>query len=141
MPFAAVTGLEDALRRKERELGLLSKRDVTDEEAAAINEMISALKRGDRVTIDYYVADSTAAGRYDDRSYDSDSYGFADTGCGEYVTAEGRIVSVDRAGRRIVLERADEERRRLQENLKSEEIEIDIEDIMWIRTENTGERR
>ena len=115
MPFAAVTGLDDALRRKERELGLSERPDVTDEDAAAINERLALLEKGEEVSIIYYCA-------------------------GEYETAEGIVCSVDTAFRRIALEEADDGQGS-QTVKKRNVIEIDMEDIIEIRTEQFGERR
>ena len=115
MPFAAVTGLDDALRRKERELGLSERPDVTDEDAAAINERLAFLGKGEEVGIVYYCA-------------------------GEYETAEGIVRSVDTAFRRIALEEADDSQGS-QTVRKRNVIEIDMEDIIEIRTEQSGERR
>lgn len=115
MPFAAVTGLDEALRRKERELGLSERPDVTDEDAAAINERLAFLGKGEEVGIVYYCA-------------------------GEYETAEGIVRSVDTAFRRIVVEEADDSQGS-QTVRKRNVIEIDMEDIIEIRTEQSGERR
>ncbi len=115
MPFAAVTGLDEALRRKERELGLSERPDVTDEDAAAINERLAFLGKGEEVGIVYYCA-------------------------GEYETAEGIVRSVDTAFRRIALEEADDSQGS-QTVRKRNVIEIDMEDIIEIRTEQSEERR
>ena len=105
---------DDALRRKERELGLSERPDVTDEDAAAINERLALLEKGEEVSIIYYCA-------------------------GEYETAEGIVRSVDTAFRRIALEEADDGQG--SQTVKKNVIEIDMEDIIEIRTEQFGERR
>lgn len=115
MPFAAVTGLDSALRKKEHELGLVQRRDVMDEEAAEINSMLSLLEKGDEVTIDYYCS--------------------AGGDAGEYLTASGSVAAVDMAAHMVILENGKEA------NRKNEIIEIDIDDIAGIRTGGTGEWR
>lgn len=115
MPFAAVTGLDSALRKKEHELGLVQRREVMDEDAAEINSMLSIIEKGDEVTIDYYSSSGA--------------------GAGEYLTASGIVAAVDMAAHMVILEN------RMGANRKSEIIEIDIDDIAGIRTDGNGEWR
>ncbi len=129
MPFAAVTGLEAALRKKERELGLTGRRELSAEEADAVNRMIPLLERGMPVRIVFYREDQEAA-----------------PGAGEYVAAEGVIDSVDLAMRRIKLQAGDAGAREEEEEYgkkrspaisKHEMIEIEIRNISEIEAENT----
>lgn len=59
MPFAAVSGLNDALAAKERELGLAPKVELSEEAAAALNACLTALRPGDRVSLAFYRAGET----------------------------------------------------------------------------------
>ena len=59
MPFDALNGLREALRRKEEELERDERREPNEEEAAAINDALNALERGDRVMLRHY-----SGGRY-----------------------------------------------------------------------------
>ena len=54
MPFSALKGLDEALAKKEQEFVL--RREVSDEEERAINEVLSKLKVHDKVFITYYDA-------------------------------------------------------------------------------------
>ena len=54
MPFSVLTGLEDALRAKEREMGLIDKPELSDEAEAEINDILVGLEAGDQVEIDYF---------------------------------------------------------------------------------------
>ncbi len=77
-PFAAVTGLGMALRRKERELDALEKRELTDEEAREVNEVLGFLERGTEAEITYYC-------------------------CGEYRSISGVVLEIDVISHRIIL--------------------------------------
>ena len=54
MPFSALTGLEAALKAKEREMGLIEKPELSEEMADEINSVLVGLEAGDRVEIDYF---------------------------------------------------------------------------------------
>ncbi len=54
MPFSALTGLEAALKEKEREMGLIEKPELSEEMADEINGVLAGLEAGDRVEIDYF---------------------------------------------------------------------------------------
>lgn len=54
MPFSALTGFEEALRAKEREMGLIDKPELSDEAEAEINNVLVGLEAGDQVMIDYF---------------------------------------------------------------------------------------
>ena len=54
MPFAAVAGLEQALRKKEYELGLISKPEISEEMAEETDRKLCELKKGDDVRVTYY---------------------------------------------------------------------------------------
>jgi hypothetical protein len=54
MPFAAVAGLEQALRKKEYELGLISRPEISEEMAEETDRKLCELKKGDDVRVTYY---------------------------------------------------------------------------------------
>ena len=54
MPFAAVTGLELALAKKERELGLAPPRELSEESADELNAALLSLRKGDHVSLLIY---------------------------------------------------------------------------------------
>lgn len=53
-PFAAVTGLERALEKMERELAKIEKIELSEESADKLNRVLSELKKGDRINAEYY---------------------------------------------------------------------------------------
>ncbi len=53
-PFAAITGLDRALKKKQRELDRRERRELSEESAAELNERLRALQKGTRVTLRYY---------------------------------------------------------------------------------------
>lgn len=55
MPFAALHGFEDAIRKRERTREI--KRELSDEETENLNVVIVSLKKGDLVEAQYYVSD------------------------------------------------------------------------------------
>ena len=61
MPFAALTGLETALRAKEREMGLTEKPSLSEEREDEINSLLVGLEAGDCAVIDYFREGETAS--------------------------------------------------------------------------------
>ncbi len=55
MPFAAVKGLNAALRRKEQEMGLVSPKFLADEAAAELDAKLRQLQKGSLVAVTYFV--------------------------------------------------------------------------------------
>lgn len=53
-PFAAVTGLYKALEEAEREFFRAEKPELSEEAAAELNKVLSELKKGDSVEVEYY---------------------------------------------------------------------------------------
>ncbi len=53
-PFSALRGLEEALQKKEEELSLVTKPELSPEREAEINQKLKELQNGDRVKITYY---------------------------------------------------------------------------------------
>jgi len=53
-PFAAVTGLDHALRLKEREMARTERTELSEEAAAELDRRIRDLKAGDDITARYY---------------------------------------------------------------------------------------
>jgi len=54
MPFAAVRGLDEALARKEQALLRIERPEWPEEQAAALNARLTALRCGDTVALTYY---------------------------------------------------------------------------------------
>ncbi len=54
MPFAAVKGLNEALAKKERELGLIKKAELSEEMAEELNAKLTLLKKEDIVAAVYF---------------------------------------------------------------------------------------
>ncbi|MCM1055363.1 MAG: YolD-like family protein [Bacteroides sp.] len=78
-PFAAVTGLEAALERKERELAKIEKTELSEEDADKLNKALSELKKGDKISVRYYRG-------------------------GEYLTAEGTVTVLDKINKILRIE-------------------------------------
>ena len=74
MPFAAVTGLTQALERKERELMLTERKEPTEERAEKINQCLNEMEKGDDAAVTYFEK-------------------------GEYLTVTGAVETVDRVER------------------------------------------
>ena len=53
-PFAAVTGLDKALRKKEHEMGLVEKRELSEDATEELDRALALLHDGDVVTAEYY---------------------------------------------------------------------------------------
>ena len=53
MPFAALTGFQAALRKKEDELGLTARPALSDEMAEEIDRALAGLTKGDAVSVTY----------------------------------------------------------------------------------------
>lgn len=54
MPFSAVVGLDKAIRRKEYELGLVDKKEFSEEAAEEINQKLKRLRPGDMCTVIFF---------------------------------------------------------------------------------------
>ena len=54
MPFEAVSGLREALRMKEHEMGLISREEFSEETANSINWTLNSLEPGDRISVQYF---------------------------------------------------------------------------------------
>ncbi len=74
MPFAAVKGLEEAIRRKEEEV--MPKKELSEEKANELNRLFMQLKKGMTVTAAYY-------------------------GINEYTQIKGKITSIDAVNRQM----------------------------------------
>lgn len=78
-PFAAVTGLDILLRKKERENMREQKRILSEERAAEIDASLRHLNEGDRVTVSYY-----------------DGYGYTDiSGTADSIDIKDRSLIID----------------------------------------------
>ena len=74
MPFAAVTGLTQALERKERELMLTERKEPSEERAEKLNQCLNEIKKGDGTAVTYFAE-------------------------GEYLTVTGTVKTVDKLRR------------------------------------------
>lgn len=54
LPFDAVSGLRQALRMKEHEMGLISRKELSQEAQDEINEVLSTLRQGDRISVSFF---------------------------------------------------------------------------------------
>ncbi len=54
MPFAAVSGLDEALEEKRRQHGCEPMRELSEEQLAALNARFAELRPGDEVRVEYY---------------------------------------------------------------------------------------
>ncbi len=54
LPFDALKGLKEELKKREEKLLFEEKRIISEEKTANINETLLTLKNGDNCTIDYY---------------------------------------------------------------------------------------
>ena len=78
MPFAAVTGLTQALQRKERELMRVEKREPSEERVQKLNQYLNEMEKGDDVAVTYFAQ-------------------------GEYLTVTGIVEKLDTANRVLVI--------------------------------------
>lgn len=82
-PFAALTGYDAAVRETAR---FTDRRvDLTEQEKAMLDEKLLAFRRGDRVTVTYFLPDDRKEG-------------------GAYLTVSGLFVRLDPVQRLLVLE-------------------------------------
>ncbi len=77
-PFAAVTGLEKALERQERELSLIPKKELSEEDAEDLNEKLNLIQKGDRLAVTYFYQ-------------------------GEYITLTGALISSEPTSRLLCI--------------------------------------
>ena len=54
MPFAAVTGLTQALQRKERELMRVEKKEPSEERVQKLNQYLNEMEKGDDIAVTYF---------------------------------------------------------------------------------------
>lgn len=78
LPFDAMKGLYEALRRQEELLERVEKVEVGEEDAAAISAVLSRISRGDSVSVTFYRA-------------------------GHYLTLSGTVTAFDEVKRLLVL--------------------------------------
>lgn len=82
MPFAAVKGLNEALAKKERELSMIQKRELSQEMTDELNAKLTLLRKGDFVTLSYF--------------FD-----------GEYRCIKGEVLRLDAASRNLFISGAE----------------------------------
>ena len=56
LPFDAMKGLQEALRDREERHARVERHEIGEEEQAALNRALTALKKGDRVSVSCYSA-------------------------------------------------------------------------------------
>jgi len=78
MPFAAVRGLNTALRRKEQELGQAPPKIIAEEAAAELDGKLRQLQKGRQVRVTYFSH-------------------------GRYVQSSGSVLALDEVRRRLTL--------------------------------------
>ncbi|MCQ2547401.1 MAG: YolD-like family protein [Clostridia bacterium] len=54
MPFAALTGLEEALRKKERELETVDKPTMSEDQLRELDDKLRSFEYGQMVTVKFY---------------------------------------------------------------------------------------
>ena len=74
MPFSALTGLTQALEKKERELMRVERKEPTEERAGEINRCLNVVEKGDEAAVTYFEQ-------------------------GEYLTVSGTVEGVDKVER------------------------------------------
>ena len=57
MPFKAVLGLDEALERKRLELGIVERRELSEEELAILDEKLKGINVGDTIIVTFYTDD------------------------------------------------------------------------------------
>lgn len=77
-PFSALSGLDEALRRKELEHSRTERREMTEDRAAVVNERLSELYNGELIEVTYYCY-------------------------GHYRTVSGVVSEIDNRGRKLVV--------------------------------------
>ena len=78
MPFSALTGLGQALERKERELMRTEKKEPSEERAQKLDQCLNKLEKGDEAAVTYFYA-------------------------GEYLTLSGTVAEIDKVRRRLAV--------------------------------------
>lgn len=74
MPFSALTGLTQALERKERELMRTEKKEPSEERAQKINQCLNEIEKGNEAAVTYFAQ-------------------------GEYLTVAGAVEKADKVER------------------------------------------
>ena len=105
LPFDAVAGLRQALRMKEHEMGLITRKELSEESAEEINEALQRLKRGDRISVAYFKNEEGLASTYgaDSGSPFRDEEDF-DRGEGDMVCITGTVTDMDTMARTVTVE-------------------------------------
>lgn len=78
-PFSALSGLDEALKRKELEHSRTERREMTDDRAAVVNERLRELYTGELIEVTYYCY-------------------------GHYRTVKGVVSEIDNRGRRLIVD-------------------------------------
>lgn len=76
MPFAAVTGLGQALAKKERQLLKIPRKELSEDESELLNKRLNEIEKGDKITVVYF--------------FD-----------GEYITLSGTLLSFEPSSRTL----------------------------------------
>ena len=107
MPFDALPGFRDALKRKEFEMGLTTKKSLSEEAEESINDTLESLKPDDLVRVTYFREEDCFDG-------------------GAYVSAEGRVTRIDTVFQSLTIQ---VDRKNDEGGTVFDEIEIKIDDI------------
>lgn len=78
-PFSALSGLDEALKRKELEHSRTERKEMTDDRADVINERLRGLYLGELIEVTYYCY-------------------------GHYRTVSGVVREIDNRGRRLIVD-------------------------------------
>ena len=84
LPFDAVAGLRQALKLKEHEMGLISRKELSEEMSDDINEALMELTPGMQVSVTYFREEQTEEK-------------------GEYTVLDGFVKGLDTVRREITL--------------------------------------
>ena len=86
LPFDAVAGLREALKIKEHEMGLISRKELSEEVKEYIDEVLQEIKAGDNVSVKYFRNEP---------------------GCereGDMILIEGRVVRIDAMSGEMIIQ-------------------------------------
>ncbi|MBR2547421.1 MAG: hypothetical protein IKF07_04440 [Eubacterium sp.] len=92
LPFDAVAGLREALKIQEHKMGLISRKELSDEVAEYINETLARMKAGDHVAVRYF---------RDEKGSDSGRE------IGDMVLITGTVTGIDSVSQVITVEADD----------------------------------
>ena len=111
LPFDAVAGLRQALRMKEHEMGLITRRDLSEEMAEDINGTLAALRPGDHVSVMYFKEAEAAPVKIRRDGFDEEiEEGERPEAEGEMILITGKIIGMSRESRTVTVAPDDDSR-------------------------------